>query len=582
MQNFMSYLGNSKTLRIPLVFEAAAFTPGTDYTLIFTCKESLADTDAQAKIQKTTGTGLTHSSSFALVTLVPGDSDTLIDNAYFYDVQAQHNTTGAVLTVQAGRLRFRIPPTRELETSVPIYTTQPPAPIGPTGATGPAGPAPSGTGFVKVVSGVLQTPSASIAQSVVTNLTSDLALKTNAQTPVLASAAAGAYLGITSSDPLSGVHVIEDNFAGVMSQFVYRPLGVTEVIYNTGYNIGSIYFWFAGLPDCNTITINDGTSWGSLNLFDAENITHLEFNSSDFTGTFSVPSGLSSLYSLDFGNNGNLNGLNFTAGAHPELSTLYLSGCTGFNTAAVDATLLSLEAANTSTMVGATYTGMGQGTEMTYTDYLSTNVNVRFTRTTANLAQLVVQPTLTLSYLSPTDGPVGLTVAGNTSTGAITAKTVTPFAIAASAISWSVYAYQTKTLSLASYTFTQSGAANGRSLKLYLTQTYVGALSVTWFPTITWSGGIEPTYTNGTTTIVTLVATGTNTFTGSFTTAGTVIAATTGTELITAINANTNASTLVTASSAGTNTGAVGQLALTNLGSLTISKLIARGWTINL
>jgi hypothetical protein len=416
----------------------------------------------------------------------------------------------------------------------------------------------------------------------VTNLTSDLALKTNAQTPVLASAASGTSLGITSSDPLSGVHLIEDSSATVTSQFVYRPLGVTEVIYNAGYNINSIFFWFAGLPDCNTITINNGTSWNALSLFDAENITHLDFNSSDFSGTFSVPSGLSSLYSLDFGNNGNLNGLNFTAGAHPELSILYLSGCTGFNTVAVDATLLSLEAANTSTMVGATYTGMGQGTTMTYTDYLSTNVNVRFTRTTANLAQLVVQPTLTLSYLSPTDGPVGITVAGNTSTGAITAKTVFPFPIAASAISWSVYAYQTKTLSLASYTFTQSGAANGRSLKLYLTQTYVGALSVTWFPTITWSGGIQPTYTNGTTTIVTLVATGTNTFTGSFTTAGTVIAATTGTELITAINANTNASTLVTASSAGTNTGAVGNLALTKLGNLTISKLVARGWTINL
>ena len=48
---------------------------------------------------------------------------------------------------------------------------------GSTGSTGPAGPAPSGTGFVKVTGGVLDTPSASIAQSVVTNLVSDLAAK---------------------------------------------------------------------------------------------------------------------------------------------------------------------------------------------------------------------------------------------------------------------------------------------------------------------------------------------------------------------------------------------------------------------
>ena len=46
-----------------------------------------------------------------------------------------------------------------------------------TGDLGATGPAPSGTGFVKVVSGVLQTPSASIAQADVTSLTSDLALK---------------------------------------------------------------------------------------------------------------------------------------------------------------------------------------------------------------------------------------------------------------------------------------------------------------------------------------------------------------------------------------------------------------------
>lgn len=48
---------------------------------------------------------------------------------------------------------------------------------GNDGATGPAGPAPSGTGFVKVTAGVLDTPAASIAQSVITNLVTDLAGK---------------------------------------------------------------------------------------------------------------------------------------------------------------------------------------------------------------------------------------------------------------------------------------------------------------------------------------------------------------------------------------------------------------------
>lgn len=48
---------------------------------------------------------------------------------------------------------------------------------GATGATGPAGPAPAGTGFVKVTAGVLDVPSASIAQAVVTDLVADLADK---------------------------------------------------------------------------------------------------------------------------------------------------------------------------------------------------------------------------------------------------------------------------------------------------------------------------------------------------------------------------------------------------------------------
>lgn len=48
---------------------------------------------------------------------------------------------------------------------------------GAAGATGPAGPAPSGTGYVKVTSGVLQTPNTSIPQADVTNLATDLAGK---------------------------------------------------------------------------------------------------------------------------------------------------------------------------------------------------------------------------------------------------------------------------------------------------------------------------------------------------------------------------------------------------------------------
>lgn len=70
----------------------------------------------------------------------------------------------------------------------------PPGPPGPQGtdgtdgvdgAPGPPGPAPAGTGYVKVASGVLTVPSATVPQAEVTNLVSDLALKAPIASPPL-------------------------------------------------------------------------------------------------------------------------------------------------------------------------------------------------------------------------------------------------------------------------------------------------------------------------------------------------------------------------------------------------------------
>ncbi len=51
--------------------------------------------------------------------------------------------------------------------------------------TGVGGPAPAGTGFVKVNNGVLETPASAIAQSVITNLVTDLAAKAPLASPAL-------------------------------------------------------------------------------------------------------------------------------------------------------------------------------------------------------------------------------------------------------------------------------------------------------------------------------------------------------------------------------------------------------------
>ena len=52
------YCGDSITHVIPLTWQGAAFTPGSDWTLIWTAKLSAKDDDAHSVIQKTTGAGI--------------------------------------------------------------------------------------------------------------------------------------------------------------------------------------------------------------------------------------------------------------------------------------------------------------------------------------------------------------------------------------------------------------------------------------------------------------------------------------------------------------------------------------------
>ena len=126
--NLKTYIRESITFTIPLNDRGAAFTPGADYNLIFTAKLSEQDEDVDAVIQKQTGTGITHSTTNALVSLVPDDTDALAAGLIYYDIRAQHTVSGIRKTVARGVLKLVQDIGREPAVSVPIYTTQPPVP----------------------------------------------------------------------------------------------------------------------------------------------------------------------------------------------------------------------------------------------------------------------------------------------------------------------------------------------------------------------------------------------------------------------------------------------------------------------
>ena len=140
MIELTAYRGDSMSFTIPLTNGTAAFTPGGSYSLIFTAKRSSKDPDTAAVFQKSTATGtITTSTTNAIVTVLYTDTTTEDEPVLYWDIQAQHNSTAAVITAAKGTLTLVRDITRQTTASVPIYTIDPAAGGGgatPAGSTG--------------------------------------------------------------------------------------------------------------------------------------------------------------------------------------------------------------------------------------------------------------------------------------------------------------------------------------------------------------------------------------------------------------------------------------------------------------
>ena len=135
--NLTATIGDTRNFSIPLRWRTGAFAPGEDWFLIFTVKESLDDTDEQAKIQKTTDLGITVQRSHAIVQIVPidtaGDPEgdpiipALIAGTYYWGIKAQKIADPTqVRTIATGELELEQPVGQGTETAVPVYVAEPP------------------------------------------------------------------------------------------------------------------------------------------------------------------------------------------------------------------------------------------------------------------------------------------------------------------------------------------------------------------------------------------------------------------------------------------------------------------------
>jgi hypothetical protein len=130
-------IGDTKTHSVKLAWNGRPFVPGGAHNLIFTLKSSPdSQTDAQAKVQKQLGAGISVTGNRASVSLIPIDTaggtvgettvPALSPGTYYWDIQSQAlDDASDIRTVRTGVLVLLRDVTRLTGASMDIYTTSP-------------------------------------------------------------------------------------------------------------------------------------------------------------------------------------------------------------------------------------------------------------------------------------------------------------------------------------------------------------------------------------------------------------------------------------------------------------------------
>lgn len=121
-----SHAGDSNVIDVPLDKGNFGVIDWSVWTLLFTAKENVADSDVDAKVQKVTGAGLEIVSGRARLDIVVDDTKEFLGTLYC-DVRGTHNVTGGRQTFAEFLWEVLPPIGQGVDSSIPIFTTNPPA-----------------------------------------------------------------------------------------------------------------------------------------------------------------------------------------------------------------------------------------------------------------------------------------------------------------------------------------------------------------------------------------------------------------------------------------------------------------------
>jgi len=92
------YRGDDKTITLTFTDSDGNAIDITDYTVYFTVKNSVSDSDANAKISKDVTSHTNPTSGITQIALTPSDTSSLNPGAYEYDIQTKDGS-GNINTV---------------------------------------------------------------------------------------------------------------------------------------------------------------------------------------------------------------------------------------------------------------------------------------------------------------------------------------------------------------------------------------------------------------------------------------------------------------------------------------------------